>query len=335
MNKTGHPNGVAGALGGEGAKLKLTILLLCVGAIATAGVVTPDGSWQQLNNPGISTATGRVLNTGSVNNSGTTAAYWNNISSDARYSCANIGCYITNQSYYQSADGLAPGGTSPNADTGVWLGKNDGSAAQSFSFNGGIGDGGRVDLLVEIAGNRNANWLGWYDTTFTGEFTLANYGDRWGLIFDGNDAPEYQTSNGGVKQSSVLISPTENFGFWFLTRHVAWDPNNTSLTWAANRLNTGSDPNVSTTGAMFTESSRNKSISTTNQYFSLFAESQAAAGTYPAKYWVGVEDLSNGDFDYNDMIFSFSLVQTPEPGFYGVLALGLAALAIRRFGRNQ
>ena len=48
---------------------------------------------------------------------------------------------------------------------------------------------------------------------------------------------------------------------------------------------------------------------------------------------MGVEDQQYGNTaegnwgDFNDMIFSVQVV--PEPGFYGVLALGLSALAYK------
>ncbi len=40
----------------------------------------------------------------------------------------------------------------------------------------------------------------------------------------------------------------------------------------------------------------------------------------------------SSDRDYNDMIVRMTLSPVPEPGFYGVLSLGLASLylAIRR-----
>ncbi len=215
---------------------------------------------------------------------------------------------------------------SPNADNAVWLGKNNGASALDFSFEGDTGSNG-LSLLIEIAGFRTTNWMGWYDADFRGTFTSANRGQVWDVVFDGNDAPDNVSGSGsttsfGTSVASAIITPSPSFGFWFLSNHSAYDMNATNVKNAADRLN-GSDNR----GAMFTQSDRNRIFDKTNQYFTLFAESEAALSANPAKYWVGVEDLRNGDWDYNDMVFSFSLISpVPEPGFYGVVAMGLAGL---------
>src|SRR4029079_12733440 len=82
----------------------------------------------------------------------------------------------------------------------------------------------------------------------------------------------------------------------------------------------------------------NPSTTLTAGRFALFSEiptnpALSGPGSDISKYWVGVEDRLYGNpaegnwGDFNDMIFS--VPDVPEPGFYGVLALGLSALAYK------
>lgn len=61
--------------------------------------------------------------------------------------------------------------------------------------------------------------------------------------------------------------------------------------------------------------------------FALFSEVQD--GNSVSKYWIGVEDTLGNDptegwGDFNDILISATVV--PEPGFYGLMGLGLAGL---------
>lgn len=335
-----------------------TLLYCCVSAllfctVLSAGVVTPDGSWQSVTNDGVS---GEVLIGSNVAN-----AYWNKDTWDATNKCANVGCFITQKSYFTNTLGT-PGTKSPKLDNGIWLGKSNGGASLNFGFEGTTG-GNAVEILVELAGYRTSNWMGWYDTDYFNPSTNnsfifgganSNYGTHWGLVFDGDDGPDYNnTVTDATKKEAAVVTTTQNFGFWFLSNHSAYNVDGVTtrddlFTKASARLNVGCASGVSTRGAMFTNAALNKTHSgtptcasttktydTSTQYFSLFAENEAALEVNPTKFWVGVEDLRNGDWDYNDMIFSFGLVSAvPEPGFYGALALGLSALFVVRSRRK-
>lgn len=313
---------------------QLTICLLLVLSAATLRadlVVAPDSSWIGLNNPGVGATT--ALREQLVQNGNPTTryqAYWNNNTLDSSDKCANVGCYLTSQSYFS-------GNADLGLDNGVWLGKKDsptGEAVTNFSFNGQTS--GETRILIELAGMARKNWFGWYaPDQVGGGFTEANFNTAWGILFDGNDAAG-GTGVNGVK-GQVDFKPNGNFGFWFLPNFtdVDFDTNNSNpdqyIRAAAGRLS----GTATTTNSVFTESSRNKGYTPDKQYFALFAASQAAVDNPPTDFWMGIEDLKAGDNDFNDMVVKFKLESfVPEPGFYGVLALGLGALLMARSRRQ-
>jgi hypothetical protein len=303
----------------------LAMLGLCLGLSATAGsvVVAPGGDWIGLNSPVIRTGFAEQL----APSSGASTrydAYWNNNTLDGN-TCANVGCFITKQGAFAST------ATSPDLDNAVWLGDAGAASGQrldKFSFN--AQPDGNTRILIELAGQSTSNWFGWYDSSFAGPFDSTNEGTRWGIIFDGNDSPTAALEG---SKSSTSFLPTQNFGFWFLPKFTTTDfdrasaPKGALIANASTALNSGN--------AVFTESGRNKGFDN-RQYFALFAESEAVVNNPPTEFWMGIEDLKAGDFDYNDMVVKFKLTSfVPEPGFYGALALGLGALFISFRSKRQ
>jgi hypothetical protein len=69
--------------------------------------------------------------------------------------------------------------------------------------------------------------------------------------------------------------------------------------------------------------------------FALFSQVPSAPGAVPTSlntFWLGMDDLKipggGGDSDYQDVVAQITTSATPEPGFYGLLALGLSGLGV-------
>ncbi len=167
-------------------------------------------------------------------------------------------------------------------------------------------------LRVEVAGNAGINTLGWY--TISGGNAVNG-----GVIFTGSNSPN-------TTGSTISIAPGTQFGFYLCPAGCDSLATGTILTGSSYYLSgaaVGSNPSTTSTAgrfALFSEIPANPSAS-------------PAPGSDISKYWVGVEDQQYGNAaegkwgDFNDMIFSVQVV--PEPGFYGVLGLGLSALAYK------
>jgi hypothetical protein len=169
---------------------RYAVLLLTPLVAVYGDVVVPNGPWQTVSTP--VTTSGEVITT-SVNNNGTSDAYWNNPTAGLGSACLNVGCFV--------ADGFP---NSPNLSNPVYLGNDDGSAVNDFYLSTPLQPSFSV-LLRELAGNASRNWLGWYEQGAI--LNAANRGTAWDVIFDGS------ASSG----SSATFTPTTNFGLWFLS----------------------------------------------------------------------------------------------------------------------
>jgi len=299
-------------------KNNILVGILMVGSSLLADTVVPPGNaggagWQQMTDLSVS---GEVL-TGTLNNPGGSYAYWNNSTSDSGSQCANIGCFVTKKSYFANNTN-SPGWATPSTgnpatfDGPVYLGNDNGSAVDNFYF--AQASGGSTSMKAEVAEWAANNWLGWYDKSKTLSALTSN---DFGLIFAGSQATG----------ASATFAPGKDYGLWFLSNY------------------TGTNWQSQTANFKVTQSDKN-ATGNQNQYFSVFASSAAAAMTIPVTYYVGIEDTNmtctavtngpetctGGDRDYNDMVISLTVV--PEPGFYGVLALGFAGLGFARRRRK-
>lgn len=294
--------------------MKKSFLITTLAATASlfGAPVVPNGPWQTVATPGGNpTVVGEQI-TSSVNTNATSSAYWNNGSTDETLNggivgCYNIGCFMTGASVWAVPIPLQL--PSPNLDTPVYHGNNDGTAvAGGFSFDSpGVTPG--TTMLAELAGNNDRDWMGWYDASKTAAQLAAGVrGVDWDIIFDNTQAPG-ATSN--------FVPGVSNFGLFFFDSAAPGPLTNAQI---ATNL---------TTTAYYTQFAKNTGDSISNQHFALFATSAVAAGTIPADFWVGVEDNQfalPADKDYNDMIIRLRVV--PEPGYFLLLSLGLGGLGL-------
>lgn len=296
-------------------KTQFCLATLLFAGIVQANVAVPPGAgfWQSTSGLSVS---GEKL-TGTLNNGGGAAAYWNSDTADSKTQCANIGCFVTKQSYFGvGGTGELLGANSPNWSAPAYLGNDDGTAVNDFYFQGTQGG---TSIKAEVAGLSGSNWIGWYDRSKNvADLTASDIG----VIFRGSDATGATTT----------FSPTSSYGLWFLSGYSS--ANTPAAIATAN--NGVLNALQTSTSAKFTQSGKNgSSAGTTNQYFSVFAQNSSAAQVVPVTYFVGVEDVNfaNGaDKDYNDLVLSLTVV--PEPGFYGILSLGVVGLGLARRRRS-
>ncbi|MBI4873190.1 MAG: PEP-CTERM sorting domain-containing protein [Acidobacteria bacterium] len=216
--------------------------------------------------------------------------------------------------YGQSASDDGPERSLPHfiSGTGVFAGNPYAPAAQ-LPFYGDSGSalllpsgfwfhsGGpsQTALLMEIAGWRDGNTLGWYNTANSADF---------GVIFQGSD--QANPSNSDFTTTPVLRSfqPSTDWGLWLLPNYQA------PITASA----------IAQDGMLSLQHP---------EQFGLFRDDTQDL------YYIGVEDtlvgrdFAGGDRDYNDMIFSLkNTPQVPEPStvlLLGTVVLGLGLLRLR------
>jgi hypothetical protein len=182
-------------------------------------------------------------------------------------------------------------GSSQSFDWWGDTGNQDANFDENFAFAKNSTSSNAL-LKIEIAGNAAINAVGWYDTTAPG--TLHQL---W--------------AGSATSGATAFFTPSASYGFYI----------------------TGND------GTFYTQSSLNPASDQDNQHFAVFAEDLTPGFE---KYWIGIEDLKAFTFnsekngDYNDFVFHLESCtepgggDTPEPASLSILALGGAALMLRR-----
>jgi hypothetical protein len=231
-----------------------------------------------------------------------TGAFWDNKSKDG--SNCNVGFWLQAGSWPLNCANQAssPFGTPPGQPLDYFAAAGSGSVGTTaagwlFTPSGP----NNVTLRVEVAGNAGANEVGWYTADANG-----NVVGNLNVLFSGsNNAPSFAT-----------INTASNFGFYLCKG--------------------GSVNGTCSASNLFLSGSANNGASTPNAgKFALFAQSPVHPNlnSQIQTYWMGIEDTpgdqgSNSEAwgDYNDLIIRATVV--PEPGFYGVLAMGLSGLTV-------
>jgi hypothetical protein len=262
-------------------------------ALANTVVSSPAGEWHPFvapnNNPG--------------------DAFWDQTSIDGA-NC-NVGYWLQNMSWpVGGCSNVASAGSGGPGSNLSFLGAENNPAANvAWEFK--ASNSQAVTLLLEVAGNKDLNDLGYY--TYDTNGNVVHH-----LLFDGSITP-----GGAGSTALITVGADEMFGFYLCP---AGDCGAT--TGAKN----------SYANAYYSGSGLGSAAGLGK--FALFSEVPAALGdlnTQITKYWVGVEDKPNGTGeglgDFNDMLFTASVV--PEPGFYAALALGLFGVFCYTWRRRQ
>jgi hypothetical protein len=235
-----------------------------------------------------------------------TGAFWDNVSDDG-HNC-NVGFLLTGETASGSCANAAQGGgvTVPGALSYLG-GSTQNSPASSFYFTPN-GNSVTVTYMSSNAGYTAAS-------NTSESFGYATYNPISQAI--GPATTIFTVSNGTPTTTPVTFTPTSDFVF-FIQLTPPWPVGNPQT-----------DP-------AFT-------VGTSSQ-FALFSATPSAPPSAQGTFYLGMKDVINGgpgglsDLDYNDLVVKVSsqsattTSSTPEPAFYGALALGLTGLitAVRR-----
>lgn len=231
-------------------------------------------------------------------------AFWDNPSLDDPDSPLLPGCNI---GYWLNATSwpatgcpgeFKQGGGGPGA--GNWEFFADSSSAAKavgwmMEVPANMSTEGYLDLQLEIAGNRGTNVFGWYTLDSSGN-PVQNQ------LYAGPASP-----NAGSTVNFSVAAGTQ-FGFYITGEHGTF--------YSGSLVGTPQDPNGSA-GKL-----------------AIFRELDSSIEVLPDTFWIAAEDrattVGENIGDYNDFVVKLTVV--PEPGFYGLLAVGMSALflAVRR-----
>ena len=154
-------------------------------------------------------------------------------------------------------------------------------------------------LRLEVAGWRNSNTFGYGTYDSSGNRITTE-------LFNGPTSPN--------ASAAVNVAAGQEFFFYFC-------------------------PNGDCTNILYSDTAYSSSDPRSGK-FALFSEDPLSptATSNIHRYWIGVEDTAGSDGiegwgDFNDFVITAYVV--PEPGFYGLLAIGLSGLYLLRRRRNS
>jgi len=283
------------------------ILLLCAVLLFTT-------SFAALGNIVVSNPanTGQWYNMIAPNNNNTDA-FWDNPSNDG--GACNVGYWLN------SANWNSYGSSNCSSDTWKTNGQGPGqSNLQFFAATSGadtpigwymeVTGPNAVSLQLEVAGNSGSNAFGFYKLDGSGNIVGLTQ-----LI-----APGINPNTGSVV--SINANPGEFIGFYICPGVNPTTPGTCNLTSGA--------------GAFLSGTAYTGNVSGSAGKLALFREINPVGGVQQA-FWIGAEDKANtggeGVGDYNDMLVRLTVV--PEPGFYGLLSLGIGGLFLAARRRKQ
>ena len=178
------------------------------------------------------------------------------------------------------------------------------------TVTGGVYTAGPYGTIVTNGGSRPSGYtqttIGYVQTfqnvPLGSVFAITN---EWGDSLDPAQQTAPVTWVSGIPYSNINSNPATN------VYHFAYS-NNVTATYS-NGVFTGSNIGTLFSGATIT--------SAEDAYFT-------ANGGYSDWYFVGVEDLAQANFDdWNDTVYAFRGVGTPEPSTWAMMAIGFASLA--------
>ena len=232
-------------------------------------------------------------------------AFWDNPSKDN--SVCNIGYWLNATSWPPAGCGedFKNGGGGPGvgnweffADTsGGVTPKGDTAVGWYMQFPQTTQTTGNLDLQLEIAGNRGVNEFGYYLITKDQNNNVVKGALQ--QLYAGGATPD-----GPSSIASFSLLPGSMFGFYI---------KGADGYFYSSDIYDGNPEGSTGKLAVFRENGRRSSL--------------------PNIFWIAAEDLKisgEGIGDYNDFVVKLTVV--PEPGFYGLLAVGMSALllAVRR-----
>jgi hypothetical protein len=286
-------------------KIVLSLAILLVASVSAFGNIV-------IANPG---GTGSWYGAPAPDNS-PVDAFWDNRSKDGR--ACNIGYWLDSADWDSHAAGCSndewrPGGAGPGLSNLEFF-ANSATPATPVGWLMQVTGDNAVTLQLEIAGNRNRNTFGYYTLSQVNGSYVVN--TPMTQLFGGPDTPS--TSPGSVM---LAVAPGDFLGFYLCP---------------ASGLNVSGECGIGNSSAFLSSAAFDGNNIGRTGKLALFREINPVgppAGVQQA-YWIGAEDEVNsgseGIGDYQDFVVRLTVV--PEPGFYGVLAIGMSALflAVRR-----
>jgi hypothetical protein len=224
-------------------------------------------------------------------------AFWDNKSKDGA-NC-NVGYWLQAASWPLSCSTSSAGTNGPQTPLDYFASTGSSSTPVGWLFSP-TGQQ-NLTLRVEVAGLASTNEFGWYQADSSG-----NIVGGLNTLFGG---PAVPTNN----QTVTTFNTTQNFGFYLCKG--------------------GTVAGACSAGNLFLSGTSYSSSDGTSGKFALFSQNPVHPNSSSSinTYWIGVEDTAGSDptegwGDFNDMIIRATVV--PEPGFYGLMALGLSGLAV-------